>query len=309
MPAPPPVNPAARRPLGFDAGDANLYRYARNRPTAAADPTGLYETDVHFYMTYYLAAALGLSGPGRLTEFRRGGEERYDEAYLIAWATEFTDWHPDTSPYTREIPVRRDFHFRCLPGEKVKAGSTLASEIVDEAIAGEKDLLHFGIGLHAFEDSWSHEGFETDHIRASVRSSTDPDLASNDPEKAVKMAEQVYRKLDAWRKQHAPDARPLKSFDELAGTEKEPGSLRALLRRGGSLAERNKRWQAQIKDDFKVDVGYQDKRGKDPWATSFLLAARKVRPPGVPAPPQPDTSDCPRPLPWCNPGAPPDFEL
>ncbi len=30
-----------RRPLGFEAGDANLYRYANNEPTQATDPSGL----------------------------------------------------------------------------------------------------------------------------------------------------------------------------------------------------------------------------------------------------------------------------
>jgi hypothetical protein len=29
-------------PLGFEAGDANLYRYLGNSPTNATDPTGLY---------------------------------------------------------------------------------------------------------------------------------------------------------------------------------------------------------------------------------------------------------------------------
>jgi hypothetical protein len=28
-------------PLGFDAGDSNLYRYVYNRPTSAVDPSGL----------------------------------------------------------------------------------------------------------------------------------------------------------------------------------------------------------------------------------------------------------------------------
>src|SRR5258708_6849203 len=30
-----------RRPLAFDAGDSNLYRYAGNTPTNATDPSGL----------------------------------------------------------------------------------------------------------------------------------------------------------------------------------------------------------------------------------------------------------------------------
>ena len=30
-----------RGPLGFDAGDANLYRYGRNDPTNKSDPSGM----------------------------------------------------------------------------------------------------------------------------------------------------------------------------------------------------------------------------------------------------------------------------
>src|SRR5262249_47908031 len=32
-------------PLGFDAGDSNLYRYVNNGPTAATDPSGFQEYD------------------------------------------------------------------------------------------------------------------------------------------------------------------------------------------------------------------------------------------------------------------------
>jgi len=38
-------------PLGFDAGDTNLYRYVNNRPTWATDPSGLersFETRLFF---------------------------------------------------------------------------------------------------------------------------------------------------------------------------------------------------------------------------------------------------------------------
>ena len=33
-------------PMGFDAGDSNLYRYARNAPTVGDDPSGLQDTEV-----------------------------------------------------------------------------------------------------------------------------------------------------------------------------------------------------------------------------------------------------------------------
>ncbi|MGM0486983.1 MAG: RHS repeat-associated core domain-containing protein [Planctomycetota bacterium] len=34
-------------PIGFEAGDGNLYRYVINSVTSYADPTGLYANEVH----------------------------------------------------------------------------------------------------------------------------------------------------------------------------------------------------------------------------------------------------------------------
>jgi len=40
-------------PLGFDAGDSNLYRYVKNRPTTSADPSGMWELGSHSsYLAY-----------------------------------------------------------------------------------------------------------------------------------------------------------------------------------------------------------------------------------------------------------------
>src|SRR5438552_969994 len=37
-------------PLGFDAGDSNLYRYAKNLPTGALDASGLSFTQIPLYL-------------------------------------------------------------------------------------------------------------------------------------------------------------------------------------------------------------------------------------------------------------------
>ena len=78
-------------PKGFEAADANLFRYVHNNPTNFTDPSGLYEDDVHFYMTYYIAAAIGLH---KIPYLLKDGKT--DLAYVIAWAATRTDYHPAT---------------------------------------------------------------------------------------------------------------------------------------------------------------------------------------------------------------------
>ena len=277
-------------PLALDAGDSNLYRYVANQPTIRTDQDGRYETDVHFYMTYKLAYALGLGGKDQLTGLKRDGKE-YDKAYVIAWATEYTDWNPKTQPVTIDVGVRLTYHFRCsavdVKGEKkqqVVAGSPEAYAIIKGAVekeANEKakeeekqvDLMALGIGLHAFEDSWAHQGLVSSHDFSKVN----PDEPTNKPpEVALAMAERVYNALDEWRKKHSPGSKPLKTFAELAGTQEKPGPLRKVLESKGDQKARIELWKRDIQNEFKVDVVYQDQKGKDPWAGTFESAAERV---------------------------------
>lgn len=96
-------------PVGFQAADPNLYRYVGNNPTNKTDPTGLYEEDVHFYMTYYLGLAVGLGkyeSPYHWGRNDSGGLHYMSEAYVIAWACAFTDVHSWTEPFLIRLPVQ-----------------------------------------------------------------------------------------------------------------------------------------------------------------------------------------------------------
>ena len=93
--------PEARRwlsvdPAGFKGGDENLYRYVGNHPTNATDASGLYETDIHFYMTYYLANAVGLGGIKTTLPDHRGKAQ--SAAFAIAWFAQQVDDHPLSNP-------------------------------------------------------------------------------------------------------------------------------------------------------------------------------------------------------------------
>lgn len=69
-------------PLGVLAGH-DPYAYAAHDPVRLTDPSGLYETDIHFYMMYFLARVSGLSESTSLT---------------IAQASQFVDDNPATQP-------------------------------------------------------------------------------------------------------------------------------------------------------------------------------------------------------------------
>ncbi|HPU51348.1 MAG TPA: RHS repeat-associated core domain-containing protein, partial [Burkholderiaceae bacterium] len=83
-------------PLGPYAG-SNERAYAGGDPINRIDPFGLYEVDVHFYLTYFLARAAGVS-PQR--------------AYTVATAAQYVDDNPQTRPETAgNTRARELYHF------------------------------------------------------------------------------------------------------------------------------------------------------------------------------------------------------
>ena len=61
----------------------NAFAYASNDPLGHTDSQGLYESDVHYYMTYFLAIVAGMSP---------------DDARMMALATQFVDDDTTTAP-------------------------------------------------------------------------------------------------------------------------------------------------------------------------------------------------------------------
>lgn len=69
------------------AGGLNPYAYAGSNPLTNVDPLGLYQSDVHFYMTYFLAIIAGMTA---------------EDARMMALATQYVDNNPRTYPVNEE---------------------------------------------------------------------------------------------------------------------------------------------------------------------------------------------------------------
>jgi RHS repeat-associated protein len=101
-------------PLGFAAGDSNLYRYVYNHTTAATDPTGL----------ICLSLEGDKGGTGKTTDWIN-----WDQSGRVTYTPHFPDiGFPQIYTYTVRI------HYRCLNGHYII--DPLPPKIIKESLEG-----------------------------------------------------------------------------------------------------------------------------------------------------------------------------
>lgn len=146
-------------PIGFAAGDLNLYAYVRNDPINSRDPTGLYKEDTHWGRSYKWGSEI-LCFSGAL-----GGWECRDIAKQIADGNQGMDdapcgitvaegvpcipfpWSNPQNPFNTDTGTF--WHF--MDRNELEAHLAVAVELCDYALFGE--------WLHSYQDTWAHGGY------------------------------------------------------------------------------------------------------------------------------------------------------
>ena len=229
------------------------------------------------------------------------------------WATEPVQLFNSNAQQVNAI--RYSYHFLSRPGEAVEAGSALSQVAVDQGIR-DLDPMLIGIGLHGYQDSFSHRGFTVRGHGGAPYAGHAPDWAFLTPESqrfALQMAKGTYDKLAQYMSSpgnaervpvyggspyHAFTYRrrkPDRTWGEIEGT------IDNLLRQSGhpiddaftrhrnegigrygfpfyteELRLRTERWRAKIRADFGQDVDHATAMRSHPWDGLFAESAQQV---------------------------------
>jgi RHS repeat-associated protein len=180
-------------PLGF-AGGLNGYTYTRNNPLTRKDPSGLYDIDVHYYLTYYLAMVTGCFSPDDAKQIAEGDlRSDLDEDKKPGWGKKWQlSWHgPVAVPYPEQQARNRDFHSFGTHEQNTRR----SAELWAQATRGTGSLLAFGTYLHFMQDSYSHWDFAGNLIWGQTSGGNSVDHTNFAPGKAMDMAHHTYDDL------------------------------------------------------------------------------------------------------------------
>ena len=165
-------------PIGLNGG-INQYAYVSNGPLNKTDPLGLYERDVHFYLTFYLASRNGC--------FSRFG------AMQIATGNQMTDDDPITAPGKDRVGENSTYH-GLHPGAAPGVGSP---GLYNAATQPSANNVLFGRYLHYYQDTYSHAGYP-DSAWGHFTGTHSVDKTATDIFKTLDMAKATYGEISKY---------------------------------------------------------------------------------------------------------------
>ncbi|MCC6329082.1 MAG: RHS repeat protein [Acidobacteria bacterium] len=159
-------------------GGINPFAYVGNNSMNRTDPSGLYEIDVHYYLTYYLAMKTGC--------FSR------PQAVAIANGNQLTDENPNSLPGLGRGFENSTYH-GLNGGARPGAGAP-------DLWPRSTNFPQLGQYLHYYQDTFSHEGY-TNSTFGHALPGHYFDKTNSDPEKAMRMAQGTFSQLVSFARQ------------------------------------------------------------------------------------------------------------
>ncbi len=191
-------------PIGLGGG-VNQFGYVRNNPENRIDPSGLYDEDVHFYLTYFLALKNKCFSD--------------TEARAIAEFDQYTDENSETSPELGyiflpqlngalpDIKVIPDVfaQYKNATYHSLYEGSyegRTSPELWRMALEKGRYGSMAGLGtfLHADQDSFAHDGFGDPACGHGCYAGHYPDNTNVDVPKTLRMAGATWKALNEFAK-------------------------------------------------------------------------------------------------------------
>jgi RHS repeat-associated protein len=261
----------SRDPAGFVDGP-NLYAYVKQNPWTMFDPKGLYQESGHFYTTYMVSVACGMSKT---------------DAFQTAYYSQLPDEHNDYTAFEGIVPtgskiVHRDGFLKrtqtslhALHGKSetinhytrkhVGGGDICDHRSGVAGVVSDKSLNTWerGLAIHALADSYAHTKKSRIGIYETVSAHSapqghlidgySPDIVSNRPELYAEYVNHLARSLSIVTGQKANREMIDKLVQRAAGMP--PG--------GQSSKDEIRSFRDLAQADFGYDSNYQPENGHE----------------------------------------------